>query len=54
VRLADGTAFLIGTGFSDARREQAPAIGSWVTFTYRGTTKAGVPRFASFLRVREP
>ncbi|MDE2080811.1 MAG: DNA ligase [Burkholderiales bacterium] len=50
VRLADGTEFSLGTGFSDAERAAPPAPGSVVTFTYRGRTAAGVPRFASFLR----
>jgi hypothetical protein len=27
-------------------------VGTVVTFTYQGTTAQGVPRFASFLRVR--
>lgn len=49
----NGIEFLLGTGFSDAEREAPPPLGSWVTFTYRGLTTDGVPRFASFLRVRE-
>jgi DNA ligase 1 len=52
VRTSDGTQFFIGTGFSDAQREDPPAIGTEVTFTYRGLTPSGVPRFASFLRQR--
>lgn len=52
VRGEDGTVFRIGTGFSDAQRDAPPAIGSVVTYTHRGHTEAGVPRFASFLRVR--
>jgi DNA ligase-1 len=43
----------LGTGFTDAQRAAPPAIGTWVTYRYRGTTDKGVPRFASFLRVRE-
>ncbi|ODV08595.1 MAG: DNA ligase [Rubrivivax sp. SCN 70-15] len=54
VRLGDGRDMLIGTGFSDAERTAPPPIGATVTFTYRGTTAAGVPRFASYLRLREP
>ena len=53
VELADGKRFQIGTGFTDAVRANPPAIGATVTFTYRGLTKNGLPRFASFLRVRE-
>lgn len=52
VRMANGVSFEIGTGFSDAERDRPPAIGSTITFTHRGFTPAGVPRFASFLRVR--
>jgi DNA ligase 1 len=52
VRTGDGVEFKLGTGFSDAQREQPPALGSWVTYTYRGLTEAGVPRFAAFHRVR--
>jgi DNA ligase 1 len=52
VRTADGITFFIGTGFTDAQRNNPPAIGAEVTFTYRGLTPAGVPRFASFLRQR--
>jgi DNA ligase-1 len=52
VRSAAGVDFLLGTGFSDAERESPPPPGSWVTFTHRGVTADGVPRFASFLRVR--
>ncbi len=51
VRLADGTEFHLGTGLSDAQRNSPPAIGTEVTFTYRSLTPAGVPRFASFLRL---
>lgn len=52
VRTPEGAEFLIGTGFSDRQREQAPAIGSTVSYTYRGSTAGGMPRFASFLRER--
>jgi DNA ligase 1 len=53
VRTADGKEFQIGTGFSDAVRAQPPATGTTVTYTYRGLTNGGLPRFASYLRVRE-
>jgi DNA ligase-1 len=54
VRNADGRTFDLGTGFTDAQREAPPAVGSVVTYTHRGSTEAGVPRFASFWRVRGP
>ena len=50
VQTPEGRRFQIGTGFSDAQRAQPPAIGTHVTYTYRGLTGQGVPRFASFLR----
>lgn len=53
VEMADGKRFQIGTGFTDAVRANPPAIGAVITFTYRGLTKNGLPRFASYLRVRE-
>lgn len=53
VRAHDGLEFLIGTGFSDAQRDSPPPVGTLVTFTHRGFTELGVPRFASFLRVQE-
>jgi DNA ligase-1 len=53
VRTPDGLEFQIGTGFSDAQREQPPRIGATVTYTHRGVTAGEVPRFASFLRERE-
>lgn len=49
----DGQQFSLGTGFSDAQRADPPAIGSLVTYRYRGRTSTGLPRFASFVRVRE-
>lgn len=54
VRTPEGIEFLIGTGFSDAEREAPPPPGSVVTYAFRGRTAAGVPRFASFVRVRDP
>lgn len=53
VETPDGKRFQIGTGFTDVVRANPPAIGAQVTYTYRGFTKNGLPRFASFLRVRE-
>ena len=53
VETDDGRRFRLGTGFSDAERRDPPPIGSTVTFKYYGLTATGLPRFASFLRVRE-
>lgn len=52
VRDDAGHEFLIGSGLSDAQRDHPPPLGSVVTFTYRGRTGAGVPRFATFWRER--
>jgi len=52
VRRPDGRLFRIGTGLSDAQRGAPPPVGSQVTYTYRGLTHTGLPRFPSFLRVR--
>lgn len=52
VRTVDGAEFLLGSGLSDAVRDHPPAVGSWVTYTHRGLTDRGLPRFASYLRER--
>jgi len=52
VQIEDGKRFYVGSGLSDQDRATPPAIGSVITFRYQGFTDRGVPRFASFLRVR--
>lgn len=52
VQMPNGTQFKIGSGFSDAQRENPPAIGSLVTYKYNGLTNNGKPRFPVFWRVR--
>jgi hypothetical protein len=42
-----------GVSFTDAQRHNPPAIGAWVTYRFRGLHDSGLPRFASFVRVRE-
>ncbi|MBL8343941.1 MAG: DNA ligase [Rubrivivax sp.] len=54
VRTAEGVEFLLGTGLTDRQRAQPPETGATIVFTYRGRTASGVPRFASFLRARDP
>mmetsp|Transcript_30455 Transcript_30455/g.46638 ORF Transcript_30455/g.46638 Transcript_30455/m.46638 type:complete len:463 (-) Transcript_30455:8-1396(-) len=51
-RLRDGTEFKVGSGFSDNERERPPAVGSVISFRYFERTKAGVPRFPVYLRLR--
>ncbi len=52
VQTPQGLRFKLGTGLTDAQRENPPAVGQWVTYRYRGLTDKGVPRFASFVRIR--
>jgi DNA ligase-1 len=54
LEMPDGQRFALGTGFTDAQRADPPAVGSVVTYRYRDRTPKGLPRFASFLRVRAP
>ena len=49
-----GQRFALGSGLSDAQRRNPPELGSWVTYRYRDRTPKGVPRFATFVRVRSP
>jgi len=51
VETPQGLRFKLGTGLSDVEREAPPAIGQWITYTYRGTTALGTPRFANFVRI---
>lgn len=53
VEMPDGKRFRLGSGLSDAQRNVPPAVGTWVTYRYRGLNDSGIPRFATFLRVRE-
>lgn len=46
-----GATFGVGTGFTDADRENPPAIGSVITFSYQELTRDGVPRFPTFVRL---
>lgn len=54
VKNSEDILFKVGTGFSDAERENPPPIGSYITYRYLGKTKAGKPRFASFMRMKQP
>jgi len=53
VQMTSGQRFALGAGLSDALRRDPPPVGAWVTYRYRERTPAGLPRFASFVRVRE-
>ena len=52
VEMPSGQRFRLGAGLTDADRADPPPIGSWVTYRFRGTHDGGLPRFASFVRVR--
>lgn len=52
VRTPDGREFSLGTGFTDEQRKNPPPLGAIVTYRYRDVTSKGLPRFASFLRIR--
>jgi DNA ligase-1 len=51
-KLDNGLQFKIGSGFSDMQRQSPPSIGTIITFKYYGLTARGIPRFASFLRIK--
>ncbi len=52
VELPNATQFSVGTGFTDAQRENPPPIGSVITVRFQELTDGGVPRFPTFVRVR--
>lgn len=52
LEMPDGKQFRLGSGFSDTLRRTPPELGSVVTYRYRDLTPQGVPKFASFLRIR--
>lgn len=52
LRTPAGREFSVGTGFSDALRRNPPPMGAVVTYRYRDLTNNGIPRLASFMRVR--
>lgn len=52
VETPNGIRFKIGTGFTDDQRKKPPAVGSVITYKYRGLTNSGKPKFPSFWRMR--
>ncbi len=48
-----GERFAVGTGLSDRQRENPPPVGSVICFRYQERTDDGIPRFPSFVGVRE-
>jgi DNA ligase-1 len=53
VQMADGTRFAVGTGLSDAERQNPPPVGSVIRFRYQELSDGGVPRFPSYVGVCE-
>jgi DNA ligase-1 len=53
LQMPSGQRFALGSGLSDVMRRNPPPVGAWVTYRFRDRTPSGLPRFASFLRVRE-
>lgn len=53
VELRNGTRFSVGTGLSDAERKGPPPIGSVVGVRYQELSDDGVPRFPTYLGIRE-
>ncbi len=53
VEMPNGKRFKVGSGFKDKDRKAPPKIGSQITYKYFGFTKKGIPKFASFLRIRK-
>lgn len=51
--MPDGTRFSVGTGLSDAERDAPPALGARITYRYQELSNDGVPRFPSFVCVRD-
>ncbi len=53
VRTPEGIEFNIGTGLSDADRQNPPKLGKKITYRFMEKTDAGVPKGASFVCVRD-
>jgi len=45
--------FKLGSGFTDKQRERPPKKGTIVTFKHQGVSKDNIPRFPTFMRVRD-
>jgi DNA ligase 1 len=48
----NGQTFRLSVGLSGSDRANPPALGAFVTFSFDGLTRNGLPRNARFLRVR--
>ena len=52
VEMPNGTRFAVGTGLTDAERNNPPAPGQIITYRYQELSDGGVPRFPSYVGVR--
>jgi DNA ligase-1 len=52
VRDDAGREFLVGSGLNEALRRDPPPVGAVVTYSWRGETATGLPRFPTLLRTR--
>jgi DNA ligase 1 len=52
VELENGIRFSVGTGLSDAERDNPPPIGAIITYRYQEFSDKGVPRFPSYVGIR--
>lgn len=52
VRLANGSSCSVGTGLTDAERDQPPAVGTVIVLKFQELTDSGSPRFPVFAGVR--
>ena len=50
----EGKTWKLGSGLADPIRERPPPIGSEIEYEFTGRTSSGIPKEASFLRVRKP
>ncbi len=51
--LASGTRFSVGSGLTDAERDKPAPLGTIITFRYQELSPDGVPRFPTYVRVRD-
>lgn len=53
VQTTDGKRLRIGSGLGTTERHQPPPIGATITYRYQQLSKAGIPRFPRYWRLRE-
>jgi DNA ligase-1 len=51
--MPNGTVFNVGTGLSDDERNNPPPVGTIITYRYQELSNDGVPRFPSYVGVRD-